>query len=243
MRHSRGGFGGVSGWLEDGGGGQECRVMVRVGGLTCSVMERRVASIRQTPFAHMRRPINNGRRDLRWPGGWRPNDESLLLAQRGAFTPLPPVSLGKKKRAKKRTAWTAEDDLFFFSPILSHEFRIYSRAAAIWRLVTSPKCGCGSSSPYGTIKVILTFFFFLMLDGFHSRYFRRLQPVKKKRHLWAPSALTSIQIARHIFFFFFLMGRWEEHWYKSNPDVKLWRRKTAFSPEDGRAGLKFLFVK
>lgn len=40
------------------------------------------------------------------------------------------------------------------------------------------------------------FFFPPLLDGSHSRYFQRLQPVKKKkkRHLWAPSASTSIEI-------------------------------------------------
>lgn len=141
-----------------------------------------------------------------------PPDEALSHPSR-------PRQKKKKKKKKPKCGPTMEDNLFFFSPISSqrHEFRIYSWAVAVRRLVTSQQCGCGSC-PYGAIKFILTFFFFFFtFDGSHSRYFQRLQPVKK-RHLWAPSASTSTEITRHFF-----GGGGDEGSTRTNqtPDVKL----------------------
>lgn len=124
-------------------------------------------------------------------------DSFYWPSTRRCHAPLPPLSKKPQKNPSVARPWKI---IFFFFSISSqrHEFRIYSWAAAVRRLVTSQQCGCGSC-PYGAIKVILTgFFFFFTFDGFHSRYFQRLQPVKK-RHLWAPSASTSTEITRHFF--------------------------------------------
>lgn len=121
----------------------------------------------------------------------------------------PPTCIFRTKRGEKKNdehgvnhgRWS----FFFFFSILSHKFRIYNRAVAIWRLVTSQKWGCGFS-PYGTIKVILTFFFLFSCSMALTRGISRDFSLSKERHLWAPSPSTSIEITCLFFPFFFWRG-------------------------------------